>query len=67
MPEMILQSKYSRFCLEAVSHERLNANGSATRYFLDKKYTAYYCFKSTLPLNTNNSILKLCAKWSVFP
>ena len=34
--------------------------------FHDKKYTAYYCFKANLLFNTNNSILKSCAKWAVF-
>ena len=39
---------------------------SATRYFHDKKYTAYYCFSATRPFSTNNSILNSCVKWAVF-
>ena len=35
------------------------------RYFHDKKYTAYYCFRATLPFSTNNSILKYCPKWAL--
>ena len=35
-------------------------------YFHDKKYTAYDCFRAILSCNTNNSILKSCAKWAVF-
>ena len=50
------------------SQERLNANGynSTTRYFHDKKYTAYYCFSATLPFSANNSILNSYAKWALF-
>ena len=31
MPEMILQSKFSRFCLQAVSNERLNVDFEVVR------------------------------------
>ena len=39
---------------------------SATRYFHDKKYTAYYCFSATLSFSVNNLILNSYAKWALF-
>ena len=69
IPEVILQSTFSRTVISLSKQKRMNAHGhnSATSYFDDETSGAFYSRELTLPRGANNSILKICAIVYLFP
>ena len=68
MPEVILQSVFSRILTFSGWPGLLNANGyKYAMLYLDANIKdACYSSKATLPLGNKKSILKKSAKWSLF-
>ena len=68
MPEVILQSMFSRILTFSGWPGWLNANGyKYAMLYLDANIKdACYSSKATLPLGNKKSILKKSAKWSLF-
>ena len=60
MPEVILQSTFSRTVISLSKQKWMNAHGhnSATSFFDDETSGAFYSWELTLPRGANNSILK---------
>ena len=68
IPEVILQSTFSRTVISLSKQKRMNAHGhnSATSYFDDETSGAFYSRELALPRGANNSILKMCATMYLF-
>ena len=69
IPEVILQSTFSRTVTSLSKQKRVNAHGhnSATSKFDDETSSAFYSWELTQPRGANNSILKICATTYLFP
>ena len=69
IPEVILQSSFSRIVISLSKQKRMNAHGhnSATSYFDNETSGAFYSWELTLPRGANNLILIICAIVYLFP